>query len=84
MGRREPKPQPEPEPKRVTVRWPGGPHDFVLEYLPPKPGWYPDHQPGWFWVTGRVVEPAGPEHGATRTLFAERIGPDEFRMIPMR
>jgi hypothetical protein len=46
--------------------------------MPPCPGWYPDYRPGWFWVTGLVVEPAGVEHRATRTLFAERIGPDEF------
>lgn len=39
----------------ITIRWPGGAHDFVMfferEQLPRPP------RPGWHYLAGRIVEP---------------------------
>jgi hypothetical protein len=68
-------------PEACVVEWPGGPYDFELEpYGAPEPA---EHRPGWFYVTGVVVKPEGvATTGMVRTLCAEKVGPDRFRMIP--
>ena len=39
----------------ITIRWPGGPFDFVMEFeceRTPPPPW-----PGWRFLYGRIVQP---------------------------
>jgi len=63
---------------RVTVRWPGGSYDFVIEYdheEPSQPG-------GWVVVHGLVVEPVGPEHRRHRGFYAHQVGAGIYEMLP--
>jgi len=65
--------------ERVTVKWPGGYYDFVIEF---------DHEDpirdGWVVVHGAVVEPDAPQHRAFRGFYARRTGPAEYTMLPKR
>jgi hypothetical protein len=45
-------PQPGDE---ITIRWPGGPHDFVMHFR--REG-DPAPWPGWHYLHGSIVEPA--------------------------
>jgi hypothetical protein len=64
---------------RVTVRWPGGRYDFVIEYTNEEP-----IRAGWVVVHGLVMEPSGPQHRAHRGFYAQRTGPAEYTMLPHR
>jgi hypothetical protein len=70
--------------RKIYVEWPGGPYDFELEAAagPFDEPVRADYKPGWFYVSGLCVKPEGFQHHITRTLFAEQVGPDRFRMIP--
>ncbi len=67
-----------PEPVTVTVRWPGGPYDFVLQgaevdkaltgRIPPGDG--------WMWLTGYE-----PGYGG-RTFYVRQLGDREYALIP--
>lgn len=72
--------------RRVTVRWPDGPHDFVLEgsYEEPAGTHSSTGDEPWVVVHGLVVEPAGVEHRRWRGLYARRTGPAEYTMLPRR
>lgn len=63
---------------RVTVRWPNGPHDFVLKFDSIRP----EGQDGWVLVTGLVVEPQGPKHRAMRSFYVRPDG-DGYALLPM-
>lgn len=71
--------------ERVTVRWPGGLYDFVLEFGWAEkvngPSWSTDD---WYVVHGLVVEPSAPEHRSFRGLYSHRTGPREYTMLPHR
>lgn len=56
--------------ERVTIFWPGGFYDFVIEFASLRPD---PHRPGWLLVTGLVVRPEGVEHRSTRTFSVERV-----------
>lgn len=74
---------PKDRPELYVVEWPGGPYNFELApgpYEPPRPA---EGKPGWFYVTGVVVKPEEVAcTGMCRTLYAERVGRNRFRMIP--
>lgn len=66
--------------ERVTVKWPGGFYDFVIEYTREEPS-----QPeGWVVVHGLVVKPSGPQHRANRGFYARRTDDREYTMLPHR
>jgi hypothetical protein len=48
--------------ERTSIRWPGGPHDFVIAQVTEPAGW-PAPLKGWVWLTGLVVEPEEPPQG---------------------
>jgi hypothetical protein len=62
------------EGERITIRWPGGPYDFVMEFE----GLHetgPAPEPGWAWLHGRIVEP-DPGFPRWQTLYARSAGGD--------
>lgn len=42
--------------ERITIRWPGGPHDFVMEFEIEDT--HIAGPPGWYYLHGLVVSPA--------------------------
>lgn len=67
--------------QHVTVRWPGGPYDFTVEF-----GY--EEQAGthsstgdepWVVVHGAVVEPRG---RGPKFFYARRTGAFEYTMLP--
>lgn len=68
--------------EQVTVRWPGGTHDFVIKYtgaeLVAGPSW--SEEP-WFVVHGDIIEPA---RSTLYGFYSRRTGPAEFTMLPHR
>jgi len=64
---------------RVTVKWPGGFHDFVIQYTHEE-----RHGDGWVTVHGLVVEPNGPEYRANQGFYARRTGTAEYTMLPYK
>jgi len=46
--------------ERITILWPGGGHDFVIEYDREEPS----TPAGWLLISGLVVEPNRPEYRA--------------------
>lgn len=67
---------------KVTVRWPGGLYDFVIEFEYAEAA--PPHQgsDGWLWLSGMVVEPAGPEHRSFRTFYVQPVAGGAFSLLP--
>jgi hypothetical protein len=63
--------------ERVTVLWPGGQYDFVLEFNRAEPG-----VNGWLWLTGLVVEPEGVEHRGQRTFYVHPVPGGKFTLHP--
>jgi hypothetical protein len=67
----------------VTVRWPGGPYDFVLEFEYAESvntlGWE-----DWIVIHGLVVEPAGPQHRNLRGFYVHPIGENEYELLPLK
>ena len=62
--------------ERVTIRWPGGDYDFVIEFS------YAEELPdGWLVLHGLVVEPVGIEHRMVRGFQVRRVG-DDFALLP--
>lgn len=68
--------------ERVTVRWPGGPYDFVLEYQRAEPvsmsGW-----DDWFMIHGFCVEPVGVQHQTMRQFYVHPVD-DGYALLPKR
>lgn len=52
--------------ERVTVHWPGGFYDFVIEFDSIT---QEQTRPQWWWIHGLVVFPEGPEHRSYRTFM---------------
>jgi hypothetical protein len=69
--------------ERVTVRWPGGPYDFVLEFSYAEavnaPGWEE-----WFTIHGLVVEPEGLQHRAVRGFYVHPVEEGVYALLPFR
>lgn len=68
--------------ERVTIRWPGGPHDFVLTFDHFRPERFHD---GWVLVVGRQVEPEGMErgYGWLQTFYVRPVGDRVFTLYPL-
>lgn len=61
----------------VTVRWPNGDYDFVLEFEYAEPG-----AEGWILLTGVVLEPQGVAQGRRRSLYVKPTTDGEFTLRP--
>jgi hypothetical protein len=68
--------------QRVTILWPGGPHNFLIKFErmvpaepPPSPGPKGDGWAGWVYLQGQVVQPAQPGQEHWRDLFGDDAGP---------
>lgn len=66
--------------ERVTIRWPGGPYDFVIQFDAIDES-MPRAEDGWLWMTGYVVEPVGPRHQTWQTFYVRPDG-DDYALIP--
>lgn len=66
--------------ERVTIRWPNGPYDFVIEFerLDHEMPQAPD---GWLWMRGYVVEPVGPRYQGWQTFYVQPVG-DDYALMP--
>lgn len=62
--------QPYERNERVTIFWPNGPHDFVIEFHRAEPASMRD---GWLYVRGLVVEPNTPQQRTTRDFFVHPV-----------
>lgn len=70
--------------EEVIIRWPGGPHDYRVEYyddgrdVQPRPG------PGFQYIRGVVIEPDFGSHWRSmRTFFVHPIGNGEYTLLPL-
>lgn len=69
----------------VTVRWPDGPHDYMIEFkdaVPFGPG--NQSRPDWFLISGRVVQPRGPMEGRQHTFYVHPVNgdPGAYELTP--
>lgn len=66
---------------RVTVRWPGGPHSYVLEFDHIQPERFHD---GWVLLAGRQIEPEGMQRGGgyLRTFYVRPVADGVFTLHP--
>jgi len=66
--------------ERITIRWPGGPHDFVLEFEYAEPvggvGWE-----DWFTITGVVVEPGT---ARMQSFYVHPVEAGVYALLPVR
>ncbi|MEV6633859.1 hypothetical protein AB0M54_24220 [Actinoplanes sp. NPDC051470] len=67
---------------RITIEWPGGPHNFVIKFEkqvtaepPPSPGPNGDGWAGWVFLQGQQLEPDQPGQEYWRDLFGDDAGP---------
>jgi hypothetical protein len=58
--------------ERVTIRWPGGPYDFVVEFDHAEPAASPGWE-DWLVIHGLCVEPEGPGHRAMRSFYVHPV-----------
>jgi hypothetical protein len=66
--------------ERITIRWPGGPHDFVMIFKELAPGWESGPN-GYLFLRGEIVEPPR-EWPDFRVLYARPTGqPGEYSLI---
>jgi hypothetical protein len=61
--------QPHERNERITIFWPGGPYNFVIEFHYASPGL----RRGWMWIRGFVVEPNAPENRMTREFYVQPV-----------
>lgn len=67
--------------ERVTVRWPGGPYDFEVEFERLDEA-MPGAADGWLWLRGVVVSPEGRQQRMARTFYVQPDG-DGYALLPM-
>jgi hypothetical protein len=67
--------------ERVTVRWPGGPFDFEVEFERLDEV-MPGAESGWLWLRGVQVSPEGRQRGVARTFYVRPDG-DGYALLPM-
>lgn len=58
--------------ERVTIRWPGGPYDFEIEYIDLDDG-MPRADDGWYWLRGLVVKPEDHRQRMARTFYVTPV-----------
>jgi hypothetical protein len=66
---------------RIKIRWPGGPHDFVIEYYDDQ-GFSCAPMPGFQWMRGVVVEPGGLAWRSLRRFQVRPTGNGEYELLP--
>lgn len=66
--------------ERVAIEWPGGPHNFVIEFSYADPVRVIDW-PGWLVLHGTVVEPEGPVPRQYRAFYVHLVD-GAYKMIP--
>jgi hypothetical protein len=76
-----PQPQPHKRGERVTVFWPNGPYDFVLEFEYAEQVLAPGRE-DWIVIHGLVVEPDGPQHRAFRGFYVHPVE-GGYSLLPM-
>lgn len=70
--------------ERVTVYWPGGPYNFVLEYYGAEPvGVHWAGREDWLVIHGLCVEPEGVQHRTMRHFYVHPHE-DGYALIPFR
>jgi hypothetical protein len=67
--------------ERVTVRWPGGPYDFEVEYER-LDDTAPAAADGWYWLRGVVVSPEDQQNRMARTFYVQPVD-DGYALLPM-
>lgn len=69
--------------ERVTVRWPGGPYDFEIEYIGLNEA-MPRADEGWYWVRGLVVKPEDHQHRMAQTFMVQPVKGEErtYALMP--
>jgi len=67
--------------ERITIRWPGGPHDYVIEFEKAEPL---DAIRGWLYLYGLVVQPSAPQFRTRRGFYCRPVGDREYTMLPKR
>jgi hypothetical protein len=68
---------------QVTIRWPGGPHDYVIEYYDDGLGTQPPPSKGFQYIRGVVVQPDGLQWRTLRTFYVRQVG-DGYELLPLR
>lgn len=70
--------------ERITIRWPGGPYDFVMIYEDVAAG-YPSGWEGFAFLRGEIVEPELDVWRGWGILYARATGePGEYEMVGNR
>ena len=64
----------------IVIRWPGGPHGFVIEYYDDGRQLMPSPSPGWQYLRGVVIEPPGPGWRSLRTFYVRPIEGGEYSL----
>lgn len=72
--------QPHKHNERITVFWPGGPYNFVLEFDRVEPVNAPDWE-DWFVIHGVVVQPEGVQHHTMRGFYVHPVE-GGYEMLP--
>ncbi|MEU4237919.1 hypothetical protein [Actinoplanes sp. NPDC026619] len=68
--------------ERVTIRWPDGPYDFVVEFDHAEPGGMSGWD-DWLIIHGLCVEPEGPQHRTMRSFFVHPVE-GGYALLPMK
>lgn len=66
--------------ERVTVRWPGGPYDFEVEYIGLNEA-MPRADDGWYWMRGLVVKPDDHRGRMAQTFYVQPVD-DGYALMP--
>ncbi|GAA2681588.1 hypothetical protein [Actinoplanes palleronii] len=69
--------------EHVAVRWPGGEHDFVLEYYDDGSDLQPPPEPDWCYIRGVQVQPEGIGYRWMRTFKVRPVGGAEYELLPV-
>lgn len=69
--------------ERVTIRWPGGPYDFEIEYLGLDET-MPRADDGWYWLHGLVVKPEEYLRRPAQTFMVHPVDGEErtYALLP--
>lgn len=70
---------------KILIRWPGGPHDFHMEFIELNDSMPAPHAPGWLSLYGKVGEEYLPRWNQHiydyRTLYARYVSRGVYEMV---
>lgn len=70
--------------EELVIRWPGGPHDYKIEYYDNGQLTQPRPSRGFQYIRGVVIEPDFGSHWRTmRTFYVRPLGNGEYSLLPM-